>query len=79
MTNGRKSSNLVKSHEVICYFIRFYLVPLLPQVFLEMQIVRQGTDVTKKNYLADFFFTNNPIGYNLVPWPCEYTALLDAK
>jgi hypothetical protein len=29
MLNGRKSSNLEKSHEVICHFIRLYLVPLL--------------------------------------------------
>ena len=29
-TNGRKSSNLVKSHEIICYFLRGYLVPLPP-------------------------------------------------
>ena len=28
--NGRKSSNLVKSHEVIGHFIRGYLVSLLP-------------------------------------------------
>ena len=32
MTNERKSSNLVKSHEVICHFMRLYLdlVPLPP-------------------------------------------------
>jgi hypothetical protein len=28
--NGRKSSNLVKSHELTCHFIRLYLVPLPP-------------------------------------------------
>ena len=28
MKNGRKPSNLVKSHELICHFIRGYLVPL---------------------------------------------------
>ena len=32
MTNGKKSSNLVKSHELICHFIRLYLVPLLPYI-----------------------------------------------
>ena len=31
MTNGRKSSNLVKSHERICHFIRLYQVHLPPQ------------------------------------------------
>ena len=31
MTNRRKPSNLVKSHELICHFIRLYLVPLPPQ------------------------------------------------
>ena len=31
MTNGTKSSNLVKSHELIFHFIRLYLVPLPPQ------------------------------------------------
>ena len=30
MKNERKSSNLVKSHELICHFIRLYLVPLPP-------------------------------------------------
>ena len=30
MTNGRKSSNLVKNHELICHFIRLYLVLLPP-------------------------------------------------
>ena len=30
MTNGRKSSNLVKSHELICHFITLYLVSLPP-------------------------------------------------
>ena len=30
LTNGRKSSNLVKSDEVICHFIRLYLVLLPP-------------------------------------------------
>jgi hypothetical protein len=30
MTNGRKSSNLVKSHELVCHFIRLYVVPLPP-------------------------------------------------
>ena len=30
MTNGRKSTNLVKNHELICLFIRLYLVPLPP-------------------------------------------------
>ena len=29
-TDGRKSFNLVKSHELICHFIRGYLAPLLP-------------------------------------------------
>ena len=29
-TNGRKSSNLVNSHEVICHFITLYLFPLPP-------------------------------------------------
>ena len=29
-TNGRKSSNLVKSHELISHLIRLYLVPLPP-------------------------------------------------
>jgi hypothetical protein len=29
-TNGRKSSNLVKSHELICRFIRGFLVSLPP-------------------------------------------------
>ena len=32
MTNGRKSSSLVKSHEVICHFIRGYLDPLPPYI-----------------------------------------------
>ena len=32
MKNGRKSSNLVKSHEVICHFIRGYLDPLPPYI-----------------------------------------------
>ena len=30
MKNGRKSTNLAKSHELICHFIRLYLVPLPP-------------------------------------------------
>ena len=30
MADGRKSSKLVKSHELICHFIRLYLVPLPP-------------------------------------------------
>ena len=30
MKNGRKSSNLLKSHELICHFIRLYLVTLPP-------------------------------------------------
>ena len=33
ITNGRKSYNLVKCHELICHFIRGYLVPLPPQNF----------------------------------------------
>ena len=32
MTNGRKSSTLVKSCELIIHFIRLYLVPLPPQL-----------------------------------------------
>ena len=30
MKNGRNSMYFVKSHEMICHFIRLYLVPLLP-------------------------------------------------
>ena len=31
LTNRRKLSNLIKSHELICHFIILYLVPLPPQ------------------------------------------------
>ena len=44
MTNGRKSSNLVKSFELICYFIRLYLVPLPPYVKVnEEEVVFEDT------------------------------------
>ena len=33
MTNERNSSNSVKSNELICHFIRLYLVPLPPYVY----------------------------------------------
>ena len=34
-TNGRKSSNLVKSQELICHFIRGYLVPLTSTLLIK--------------------------------------------
>ena len=39
MINGGKSSNLVKSHELKCHFIRLYLVPLPPQSLLSRYIL----------------------------------------
>ena len=43
MTNGRKSSYLLKSHEVICHFIRLYLVPLPPYLRSIMEFFSQCT------------------------------------
>ena len=54
--NGRKQSNLVKSHELICPFIILYLVPLPPYLFRLMMNMSSGDpnkhDFSWKNKLS---------------------------
>ena len=56
MLNGRKSSNLVKNHELICHFIILYLVPLPPYLFRLMMNMSSGDpnkhDFSWKNKLS---------------------------
>merc|ERR1739844_197321 len=38
MKNGQKSSNLVKSHEIICHFIRGYLVESVQDILIKLDM-----------------------------------------
>ena len=62
MKNGRKSSNLVKSHELICPFIGRYLVPLLPSGIYRWSIILADTDFFQQSVsvsAANFRGRNN--------------------
>ena len=48
MTTGRKSPNLVKSHELICHFIRMYLSPLPPYFESSIFVDCSACDVTSE-------------------------------
>ena len=50
MTIGRKSSNLVKNHEVICCLIRRYLVPLPSKTTSKLIIEKWGNGCKKNIY-----------------------------
>ena len=54
MTNGRKSSNLIKSYEVICHFIKLYLVPL-PSYFYVNQLFSLDATMYKKSIILYLF------------------------
>ena len=54
MTNGRKSSNLIKSHGLICHFIRLYLFPLPPDTY-----ARGGKDYEREREGPETFFETN--------------------
>ena len=52
MTNGRKSSNFVKSCEVILHFIKGYLVPLPPSHYEQSQLLDRNNSCLSDNYQA---------------------------
>ena len=76
ITSGRKSSNLVKSHELISHFIRLYLVPLLPysEVFFALKWIRNLGEVASQReaawktqwVLIFFFLIFQPLGLVLL-------------
>ena len=65
MTNGRKSSNLVKSHELICHIIRLYLVPLPPQFDVNIAILYQKNT----SLILQDFFQNVKSSISYGPYP----------
>ena len=76
--NGRKSYNLVKSHELISYFIRLYLVPLPPySVETNYQHCDMADNTLRSLVLTDLQSYNSWMDFTL--WLIIDETLLQSK